>query len=155
MVTLTLVSRTTIVALIMAGAILALMLMGGSGKAFAQDLPDDLPLVDNGNFVAWLLAPMKASMLVFIAIFMAGSLVGVIFTYLEYHVFKISFERVGHLLLLLLPLIAVVAVAATLLLHKYNLFLLSLYLVIPLLGAPILYVIYDRLIVGKSDRKQL
>jgi hypothetical protein len=46
-------------------------------------------------------------------------------------------------------------VAGTLVLRKYNLFLLSLYLDIPLIGAPILYLLYNRLLVEKSDRQKL
>lgn len=126
-----------------------------SGCAMAQDVPDDMPLVNNGDFISWLLSPMAASMLVFIVIFAAGATVGIGLMYLEYHVFKISFERLGRLLLFLMPLAAVGAIVGTLALHKYNLFLLSLYLDIPLLGAPIVYVLYNRLLVEESDRQKL
>lgn len=148
-------SRMAIVALAAAVAVLSLMLTGMPGKAAAQDIPEDMPLSGNGDFIAWMTEPLGASMLVFIAIFLAGALAGIGLMYLEYHVFKLSFERLGRVLLFVMPLTAVAAVAGTLALHKYNLFLLSLYLDIPLLGAPIAYVLYNRLLVEESDRRRL
>lgn len=141
-----------IAALVIAGAVLSLML---AVNVLAQDVPEDMPLPDNGGFVAWLTAPQSASMLVFIVTFLAGAIVGGSFMFLKYHVFKISFERLGRVFLFLMPLAAVCAVAGTLALHKYNLFLLSIYLVIPLIGAPIIYLLYDRLLVEESDRLKL
>ena len=75
--------------------------------------------------------------------------------FLKYHVFRISFERLGRVMLYLMPLAAIGALAGTLALHKYNLFLLSIYMVIPLIGAPIVYVLYDRLLVEEGDRQKL
>lgn len=145
--------QSNIMALAAAGAVLLLVLTGGT--AFAQDVPESLPLTGGHDFISWLLAPMDATMLDFILVFLGGGLVGGGLGFLKYHVFKISFERLGRLLLYLMPLAAVGAVVATLALHKYNLFLLSLYLDIPLLGAPIVYVLYNRLLVEESDRQKL
>lgn len=140
-------------ALAMAGAILSLMLAGGI--AFAQDIPEDLPISGDHDFITWLLSPMDATMLTLIVAFLVGAVAIGSLMFLKYHVFKISFERLGHLLLYAMPLIAVCAVAGTLALRKYNLFLLSLYLDIPLIGAPILYLLYNSLLVEKSDRQKL
>ena len=141
-----------ITALVFAGVVLLLML---AGNVLAQDVPEDLPLSDNGNFVAWLLAPVSASMLVFIVIFLAGAIAGGSFMFLKDHVFKISFEPLGRVLLFLFPLVALGAIVGTLMLHKYNWFLLSLYLDVPLIGAPIAYLLYNRLLVEESDRQKL
>ena len=147
--------QNTIMALAMAGAVLSLMLTGMPLKAFAQDVPEDMPLTNNGDFVTWLLAPISASMLVIFVVFFAGIVAGGAFMFLKYHVFKVSFERLGHALLWLMPLVAVGALLGTLALHKYNLFLLSIYMVIPLVGAPIAYIVYNRLLVEESDRQKL
>jgi hypothetical protein len=140
-------------ALAAAGAILSLMLAGG--VAFAQDIPEDLPISGDHDFITWLMSPMDATMLTLIAACIAGAVAAGGLMFLKYHVFKVSFERLGHLLLYMMPLVAVCAVAGTLVLRKYNLFLLSLYLDIPLIGAPILYLLYNRLLVEKSDRQKL
>ncbi len=140
-------------ALAAAGAILSLMLAGG--MAFAQDVPEDLPISGDHDFITWLLSPMDATMLTLIVACIVGAFAAGGLMFLKYHVFKISFERLGHLLLYMMPLIAVCAVAGTLALRKYNLFLLSLYLDIPLIGAPLLYLLYNRLLVEKSDRQKL
>lgn len=147
--------QKTIMALALAWAVLSLMLTGMPLKAFAQDVPEDMPLTNNGDFVTWLLAPISASMLVIFVVFFAGIVAGGAFMFLKYHVFKVSFERLGHVLLLLMPLVAVGALLGTLALHKYNLFLLSIYMVVPLIGAPIAYVLYNRLLVEESDRQKL
>lgn len=140
-------------ALAAAGAVLSLMLAGG--MAFAQDIPEDLPISGDHDFITWLLSPMDATMLTLIVACIAGAVAAGGLMFLKYHVFKISFERLGHLLLYMMPLVAVCAVAGTLVLRKYNLFLLSLYLDIPLIGAPLLYLLYNRLLVEKSDRQKL
>jgi len=129
--------------------------MLAGGMAFAQDIPEDLADIGGHDFITWLLSPADATMLTLIVACIAGAIAAGGLMFLKYHVFKISFERLGHLLLYLMPLIAVCAVAGTLALRKYNLFLLSLYLDIPLIGAPILYLLYDRLLVEKSDRQKL
>ena len=142
-------------ALALAWAVLSLMLTGMPLKAFAQDVPEDMPLTNNGDFVTWLMAPISASMLVIFVVFFAGIVAGGVFMFFKYHVFKVSFERLGHVLLWLMPLVAVGALLGTLALHKYNLFLLSIYMVIPLIGAPVAYLLYDRLLVEESDRQKL
>jgi len=111
--------------------------------------------IDNRSFLTWLFNPMQGSMLIFFVIFMAGILVGAGLVYLEYHNFKISFEQLGNILVFLLPLVAVGAIVGTLALHKYNFFLLSLYIDIPLIVAPILYMVYKKFIAPKSGRGNL
>jgi hypothetical protein len=94
-------------------------------------------------------------MLIFFIIFMAGILVGAGLVYLEYHKFKIGFEQLGNILVYLLPVAAVGAIVGTLALHKYNFFLLSLYIDVPMIVAPVLYVVYKKFIAPKGGRRNL
>ncbi len=111
--------------------------------------------IDDRSFLTWLFNPIPGSMLIFFVIFMAGILVGAGLVYLEYHNFKISFEQLGKILIFLLPLIAVGAIGVTLAIHKYNFFLLSLYIDIPLILAPVIYVVYTKFIAPKIGRGKL
>jgi hypothetical protein len=143
-------------------AILALTIAGILLMAPANASVTSFLGVENRDFLTWLLTPIiEASMLIFITVFIAGILVGAGFTYLEYHTFKLSFDILGKAILVLLPLLAIAAMAATLALHKYNLFLLSLYMDVPMIGMPLLYVAYKKLIsikkraVQETARKRL
>ncbi len=127
---------------------------------FSISLDDDLTQaptsgVDSRSFLTWLFNPMQGSMLIFFVIFMAGILVGAGLVFLEYHNFKLSFEQLGKILIFLMPLIAIGAIVGTLAIHKYNFFLLSLYIDIPLLVAPVIYVVYKRFIAPKISRGKL
>ena len=153
-----------VLALIVIGAISSLVPPGPAVKAWAAGPAtlgdgDGIPVGTNGgdtrDFQAWALMPFTVPMYALIAIFLLGALVGAGFAYLRYHLFKLNFERLGKVMLILMPLTAILAVAATLALHRYNLLLLSLYLDIPLVGAPLLYVAYERLFAPKVDRKRL
>lgn len=154
----------TVLTLIVIGAIFSLMPTGPVATALAAGAAplsdgDGIPVGTNGgdtrDFRAWVLMPFTVPMYVFIAIFLIGALVGAGFAYLRYHRFKLDFELLGKIMLILMPLIAIMAVVTTLALRKYNLFLLSLYLDVPLVGVPLLYVAYERLRSPKTDRKRL
>jgi len=111
--------------------------------------------IDTRSFLTWLFNPIQGSMLIFFVIFMAGILVGAGLVFLEYHNFRISFEQVGKILVVLLPMAAIGAIATTLAMRKYNFFLLSLYIDIPLIIAPLLYVVYKKFVAPKSGRGNL
>jgi hypothetical protein len=118
-------------------------------------VPTQTSGVDSRSFLTWLFNPMQGSMLIFIVIFMAGILVGAGLVFLEYHNFKISFEQLGKILIILFPLIAIGAIVVTLAMHKYNFFLLSLYIDIPLIVAPVVYVVYKKFLAPKIGRGKL
>jgi hypothetical protein len=140
--------RRAFLASIIAAALLAVVL---GGARAAADTP--APTSDSQDFKAWLFNPIQGSMFVFLCIFAAGILAGGGFVFLEYQDFKVSFELVGRILLYVLPLGAVAAVASTLVLHKYNFFLLSLYLAVPMFLAPLVYLAYDRFSGRRNTRK--
>jgi hypothetical protein len=134
---------------IMMAAICALLSFTRMANAQASGLLE----VERRDFLTWLLTPaLQTNMLTVISIFIAGILVGAAFAYLEYHSFKASFDLLGKALLILLPLMAIGAMVATLAMHRYNLFLLSLYLDVPMIGAPVLYIIYKKLMAPKKTK---
>jgi hypothetical protein len=70
---------------------------------------------------------------------------GILIIYQEYNSqFKFRFETIGRLLIYLIPLAGFVGVVATLALGEYNLFLLSLYLAVPMILSSLFYIIYTR-----------
>ncbi len=149
-----------LIMLVMLGAIFSCMYPGLRAMAAgASPAGDDEGFQANGGdargFMDWALKPFTAPLSAFLAIFIAGALVGAGFAYLRYHRFRLDFDHLGKLLLILMPLMAVGAAGATLVLHRYNLFLLSLYLDLPMVGAPLLYIAYEEHNAPKSDRKRL
>jgi hypothetical protein len=136
--------RRALLASTIAVAMLSVMLAGTYVKADDLSSPISVYGATSQNFISWLFMPIQGSIFVLFAVFAVGVLGGGGFVFLEYHSFKIGFEQVGMILPYALPLIAVGAVASTLVLHKYNFFLLSLYMAVPMIIAPILYLAYVR-----------
>ena len=144
--------RRGLLASVLAAALLAALLACALARADAQAIATATP-DESQTFSEWLFNPIQGSLFAFLCIFAAGILAGGGFVFLEYHDFKVSFEFVGRILLYVLPLAAVAAVASTLALHKYNFFLLSLYMAVPMFLAPLLYLAYDRFSGRRKTRK--